>query len=179
MIQGLQKTVLDIDVLDTNNSKTLVFVDSSSYISQPEKPLMEITLPGYSKYFLVNVIANRVNTFNSSSIGLNTIINCSGYVDLPDGIYTIKYKTCPYDFSFIVKSFVKISLINNQIASIYNQIDLNTCDKSIKDDLINMHLLLEGSKSIVNINLKKATDYFNTASDLVSTILNKICINCK
>jgi hypothetical protein len=65
---GISKSILDFEVLETGNELTLVIIDSSQYIEYPERPLLEITLPGFNKYVLVNFIASSVNTFNSNTL---------------------------------------------------------------------------------------------------------------
>jgi hypothetical protein len=53
---GLHTNILDFEVLETGNLKTIVFVDSSQYMEEPDRPLLEVILPGHTKFFLVNVI---------------------------------------------------------------------------------------------------------------------------
>lgn len=176
---GLHKDNISFEILETINPKTLVFLDSSDYIQSPERPLLEITLPGYDKYFLVNVIPKRLNTFNSSTIGLGRVLNCSELIDLPDGLYSAKYKICPYDYKFITKKFIRTTLLNQRLENLYNQIDLNLIDNEFEKDLLKVYILVEGSKTIADSDSKKAVDYFNTASKIVDKLFLRICKNCK
>jgi hypothetical protein len=181
-MKGLKKNILDFEIIPTGNSKTLVFIDSSDYISEPERPLLEITLPGYSKYFLVNVIARRVNTFNSNTIGLTDLINDGCLVDLPDGVYQFRYKICPYTSAFIDKVYFRTTLIEQKLSELYDKLDSSCCDKKsdkeLNQTIIEIHSLIEGSKSVVCKNVKKANSFYQLASKLLDRILCNIDKNC-
>lgn len=180
---GIHKHILDFEILELGNPKTIVFVDASQYMETPERPLLEIIPPGYNKYFLVNVQAGKVNTFNSSTIGFHTVLNQSELIDLPDGIWEYKYKICPYKYVYVTKRFLKSSLLNNRIEYLYERIDLQEChvkeDEALKKDLVEVHLLIEGAKSTANKNPEKASSYYKLADKLVGKLLDKFCKNCK
>lgn len=180
---GLHENVLDFEILETGNLKTLVFVDSSTYIEEPDRPLIEVTMPGYTKYFLANVAARTVNTFNSSTLGLNQVLVQSKLVDLPDGVWIIKYKICPYKYVYIIKKHLRITLLLTKLQSLYDQIDLSECgdkeDKDLQNALVNIHVLIEGAKAAVNKDSKKAQKYYQLADKLIQKALDKFCKNCK
>lgn len=180
---GLHRHHLDFEILETGNTKTLVFADSSSYMEEPERPLLEIVLPGFTKYFLVNIQARKVNTFNSSTIGINEVFSEECLVDLPDGVYNFKYKICPYNSVFICKKHMRVALLNEKIAQLNSKIDLADCDTkndlSLQQDLFKIYSLVEGAKIVVNYDSKKAQSYYQLADKLVQKQLDKICKNCK
>lgn len=177
-MKGLKKHTLDFEIIPTGNSKTLVFIDSSDYYTEPEKPLLEITLPGYKKFFLVNIVARKVNTFNSNTIGLTEIFNNNDLVDLPDGVYNFKFKVCPYEASFISKKVFRTTLIDLKIANIYEQLDATDCDVKNNSLLIpqitEVVALIEGAKAIVNKNEKKAVLFYQLADKLIDRISCKL-----
>lgn len=178
-MKGLKKHILDFEIIPTGNPKTLVFIDSSDYFTEPEKPLLEVTLPGYSKYFLVNIVARKVNTFNSNTVGLTDLLNDDDIVDLPDGIYSFRYKICPYDKAFVDKKHFRTTLIDQKLASLYDQIDTTDCstkeDRIHEYNLVEVHALIEGAKAIVNKNEKKANSFYQLASKLIDKLSNKVC----
>jgi hypothetical protein len=181
-MKGLKQHILNFEIIPTDNSKTLVFIDSSEYYTEPERPLLEITLPGFNKYFLTNVVARKVNTFNSNTIGLTAFGTGDGLADLPDGVYKFRFKVCPYDKVFIDKSFFRTTLIEKRLAEVYNQIEATDCSKKHDDqilsDLVEVHVLLEGAKAVVCKNEIKASDFYKLASQLLDRILKKLCKTC-
>lgn len=181
-MKGIKRQILDFEIIPTGNPKTLVFIDSSNYFSEPEKPLLEVTLPGYSKYFLLNVVARKVNTFNSNTIGLTSLLNGDVLVDLPDGIYSFRYKICPYDKAFIDKKFFRTTLIEFKLADLYDQLEKEDCtrkeDKELQQQLAEIVVLIEGAKALANKNEKKATKFYQLADSLISSLLNDTCKTC-
>jgi hypothetical protein len=181
-MKGLKRHIIDFEIIPTGNPNTLVFIDSSDYFTDPEKPLLEVTLPGYSEYFLVNVAARKVNTFNSNTIGLTSALNGDKIVQLPDGIYSFRYKICPYEVAFKDKKHFRTTLLEEKIAKLYEKIEDSDCstkeDRQLEYELVEIHCLLEGAKLVVNKNEKKAYSFYQTASKLVDKLINKLCKNC-
>lgn len=182
-MKGLRQHILDFEIIPTGNPETLVFIDSSDYYAEPERPLLEITLPGYKKYFLVNVVARRVNTFNSNTIGFSEVLNEGCLVDLPDGIYSFRYKICPYDKIFKDKKFFRTTLIRKRLADLYERLDAADCDHKDKinpSDLVEINALIEGAEAVVSKNEKKANSFYQLADKLISKLSDSFCNkNCK
>jgi len=183
-MKGFRQHILDFEIIPTGNPKTLVFIDSSDYFREPEKPLLEVTLPGYNKYFLVNVVARKVNTFNSNTIGLTEILNKEYLVDLPDGVYTFKYKICPYENAYIVKKYFRTTLIEKELNDLYLQLESTDC--STKEDriksysLVEIHTCITGAQAVVEKDEKKANSFYQTAQRLINELKEGICNkNCK
>lgn len=179
---GIHKHILDFDIISVGNPKTLVFSDSSQYMEQPERPLLEVIPPGYTKYFLVNYVANVVTTFNSSTLGLNQVLNQAYLVELPDGVWIIKQKICPYEYVNITKKYMKVDQLMVKLSQLNDEIDLADCsiknDYQLESDLVKIYTLIEGSKSVVNVDSVKAKKYYDLANDMVQKYLNKFSINC-
>jgi hypothetical protein len=181
---GIHKDILDFSILETGNAKTLVFIDESSYKDpQPERPLLEITMPGYTKYFLANIDAKQVNTLNSSTIGWNQVLVESGLVDLPDGIWKFKYKICPYPYVYKVKNVIRVTQLLKKIETVLNEIDLSESSSKEEDDfqvtLSRVYILIAGAKAAVNKDSNKAYGYYQLADKLVQKLINKFCKSCK
>jgi len=180
---GVNRHHLDFEILDTGNPKTLVFVDASEYMEEPERPLLEVTMPGYDKYSLVNVNAKHVNTFNSSTLKINMVLNQNCLVDLPDGVWHFNYKICPYQYVHVSKYYLRTALLKQKMAYLQDRIDLADCevkeDSDLKSQILNVYVLLEGAKDVVNKNPKKAGQYYQLADKIVTKLLDKFCKNCK
>lgn len=181
-MKGLKQHILDFEIVATGNPKTLVFIDASEYYTQPERPLLEVTLPGYEKYFLVNIAARQVNTFNSNTIGLSELLNNGNIVNLPDGAYHFRFKVCPYEYAFKDKVYFRTTLIEQRLSEVYEKLETTDCSKTqdgaIMRDIVEIHALIEGAKAVVCKNEKKANEFYQLASKLIDSVLQKLCKNC-
>lgn len=180
---GLHKNILDFEILETGNTKTLVFVDSSQYDGVPDRPLLEVIMPGYTKYFLVNVAANQVNTFNSSTIGFNKVLLQSELVDLPDGVWSFKYKICPYNYVYVIKHTMRVTQLLKKVEKILNQVDLGECstkdDEELQKSFSRIYILIEGARAAAKAgDTNKAYNYYQLADKLAQKQLDKFCKNC-
>lgn len=181
---GIHSNTLDFEILETGNPKTLVFVDSSQYIGPPDRPLLEVFLPGFNNYLLTNVASGVVNTFNSSTLGLNETLKINFLQDLPDGVWQFRYKICPYNYVFVDKKHMRVTQLTIKLRDVYNKLSLEACDCPTQQDvylqnrLNQINVLIEGAKSVVNLDSTKAFRYYNLADKLADDILNKFCKNC-
>lgn len=183
-MKGFRQNTLDFEIIPTGNPKTLVFLDSSDYFREPERPLLEITLPGYSKYFLVNITARRLNTFNSNTIGLTDLLNNDQLVTLPDGIYTYKYKICPYDETYKVKKVFRTTLIEQELNDLFLQIEnpenITFDEKLFEYRLVEIFSAIAGAQGVANKDEKKANSFYKVAKSLINEFKEGICNkNCK
>lgn len=182
-MKGFRQHTLDFEIIPTGNPKTLVFIDSSDYFREPERPLLEVTLPGYNKYFLLNVTARKVNTFNSNTIGLTELLNGDSLVNLPDGIYTYKYKICPYEETYKIKKFFRTTLIEKDLDDLYHQIEnpenLTPDEKEFEYQLVELQSAIIGAQATV-YDERKANSYYKAAQKIISQLKTGICNkNCK
>ena len=173
MSLGLKKHHLDFEILDVDNPKTLVFLDTSEYMEQPERPLLELTLPGHSRYFLLNVVARKVNTFNSNTIGLSEVFDTHCLQELPDGVYTAKYKICPYDKIWVQKHFLRTTLFDRSLDKAFTYINLDS--EREKKEVIDIMLLKEAAKANVKEGLiKKGIEQFKEANEALASFLRRL-----
>lgn len=181
---GTHRNHLDFEILETGNPKTLVFVDSSQYMEKPDRPLIEVYLPAFRKYLLANVVSSQVNTFNSSTLGLNQALGNHDLIDLPDGVWTIRYKICPYDYTFIDKKHMRVTILMGKLNRLYAHVQIDECscptkeDVFIKERLAQVHILIEGAKAVVRVDENKASRYYQLADKLIDELLQKFCKNC-
>lgn len=85
---------LDIKVSNCSSCENLVIEDHSYYLTTPERPSIQIQLPGFNTTWTFDFTPEKTNIFNSYSFGVSPTSCLS---ELPDGLYTIKYMICPYD----------------------------------------------------------------------------------
>ena len=182
---GIHRNYLDFEILETGNLNTLVFVDSSQYINPPESPLLEIYLPGMDKYLLANVISSQVNTFNSNTLGYNAALGLSELQDLPDGIWTLRYKVCPYMANVVEKQIMRVTLLKQKLKVLYNEIAIGDChcpterDAYVQRTLTQINILIRSSVAVADINPTKAQNDYRTANDLVDDLTKRFCKNCR
>ena len=97
---------LDFDIYESDyNPKTMVFLDKSSYMETPEKPKLEVILPGFVDSKVVPINPNSLNVLNTSALGISSI---NSFEDLPDGAYTLTYRICPHEENLFSYDTVRI-----------------------------------------------------------------------
>lgn len=182
---GVHKNFLDFEILETGNTKTLVFADSSQYMKPPDRPLLEIYLPGFNKNLLVNIVAGQINTFNSNTLGLGKSLDTTFLQDLPDGVYQFRYKICPYNLIFITKSRIRMTILINKLRSLMNQLDLagDNCpeatDVQIQKQIIRVNILIQGADSAARKDdCTRASKFYQLADKMINDLSNKFCKNC-
>ena len=180
---GFHKNDLSFEIIDTGNEKTFVFVDCSQYIKMPDSPILEASLPGFCEKAIAEIRFDQVNTLNSYSLNLNKAQRESQLLILPDGVWKLKYKICPYEYIHTKKNYLRITTLNNKLKQVYNSLDLYACDSQtsdyLKHQLIDINILIEGAKAAVNVHPHKAEEYYKSADTLVNSILRKHCSTCK
>lgn len=98
----LGKIRVDFQVITSNDPKILMVADFSEWKHIVGLPaVISITLPGARNPIQHNLIKNKINGFNSNTLGLTCETGCTDpeYQDLPDGIYTICVEGSPNKFS--------------------------------------------------------------------------------
>lgn len=176
-MKGIHQNILNFFILDTNDPKSMVFVDASEYIENPEKPILEIVLPGMNKYLLVNISPRKVNTFTSNTFNLTpTILNECETIDLPDGIYRFKYKICPYKYINRVKYYLRITSLSNKLNHILDKLDCEIeLSEKLKQEIIDILILIESAKASAELgNNEKASNKYKLADKKTNILVDKI-----
>jgi len=172
--------VLSLEVPDTLNKCVLRVVDTSVYNGTPECPLLQITLPGFSVPAELTPDPYFIGNYTACTLGIQTV-NCgTNYVDLPDGIYIIKYSVKPHEYAYVEYNHLRITTALNIIQCILCDLDLGTCDprEDIKAKLNQITLIkryLDAAKAKVEYCLEPANgmQLYNYAIKL----LNKLACN--
>ena len=145
--------------IDNINCKTIVYTDTSEWVTIPETHQFKITLPGIPTEYTIDVTGSTV-FITPDMTGLPSTVN------FPDGIYTFTLEAC--DKKYIKKDVLLCKLkckIYNYIASM----DLTCKDdrdkKSMLDKLNEYNVLYEGiianAKCCKWIKAKELIEYLN------------------
>jgi hypothetical protein len=171
---------LNVNIIDTHDFKTLGVLDTSWYNPdiKIETPTIEILPPGYtfaaSPFFMVGAL----NVYNSNGLGITKASCEEELVQLPDGIWKVKYSICPNDKLFIEKFFLKTDIIRCRYTKAFLNLDLNTCDnpydKERRKRLDEIEFYIYGAIAASNDkDSKLAIDLYNKASKLLDRYFEK------
>lgn len=167
----MEKINIDFEVFNTNNPKTILIGDTSTWLYAEEKPSMiYITLPGFTKPKPFSFKKKGLQVFNSNNLGL-TELNLNSeqeYIDLPDGVYTVKLES---GFEGIEKQryYLKTDIIDIEMSKyvINNVLEYSRSQQKVIDSITNIRWNLYLAKSFTqNSDISKATIYYNEAVDL-------------
>jgi len=126
---------IDFEVFETGNPKILSVADYSDWLYAENKPsYISIKLPGSSKYKTLSFKKWAVNNFNSHNLGISCLKgNCikETYVNLPDGIYTIKLLS-GYEDIEKERYYLKTDVIDLEIAKALSLIGMDFTDQTAK-----------------------------------------------
>ena len=177
-MKGLNEHLLDFEIVPTNNSKTLVFLDSSSYHIAPTTPILQLKAPSRTQDIIVQVTPSQMNYFNSNDLGITNQLIDEALVDLEDGVWQATYRICPYNELYVSKCFVRFELLNKKLAKIYSKFDVECCDEKnekIKKQLIDIYILIESANANATLNYKdRAQKDYKLVCKKVTSLLNLI-----
>jgi len=171
---------LNFDIIDTHDFKTLGVLDTSWYNPdiKIETPIIEILPPGYtvaaSPFFMIGAL----NVYNSNGLGITKASCEEELVQLPDGIWKVKYSICPNDKLFIEKFFLKTDIIRCRYTKAFLNLDLNVCDNPYniekKKKLEEIEFYINGAVAAANDkDAKLAIDLYNKANKLLDRFSEK------
>lgn len=183
MSLGKNRHYISFEILSGGNPEVLLFMDTSQYYTAPESPIAEITPPGYTIPFLVNIIYNKINVINSGTIGISDILESKCLAVLPDGVWKFKYKICPYDQLFVIGYDLRTTSLEKTLEDIYEALDFSDCDiaedDKLKKDIIDITLAIASGKANARKgNIKKAGTLYQIANELAVRTLRKVNDRC-
>ena len=166
---------LIFDIIDTHDFKTIGILDTSLYNPDiaVETQTIEIIPPGYSVAASPFYMIRALNVYNSNGVGITRASCEEELVELPDGIWRIKYSICPNDQLFVEKFFLKTDKIWCRYTQAFLTLDLNNHDskKDVerKKKLDEIEFYINGAIAASNNqNAKDAIDLYNKADKLLS-----------
>lgn len=119
---------LDFDVLDILNPKILYLKDASVYNPdlEVEQPILQIKMPS-GEQLIKNITENFDLAYNSTDLGITTTSIVNALVELPDGIYVIRYSICPNDEMYVENTFLRNIKQLIRYYNMYCKVDLTKC----------------------------------------------------
>lgn len=164
---------LDIVIEDCSSCKNLVVRDDSYYLTTPENPRLQITLPGYSKALTFDFNYSKINIFNSYSLGLSSSMNTDKLIDLPDGLYTLSYMICPYEQLYTTVYHIRQCKAWCEFDKCLQYL-FDSCldlDSKLTKQLEHVEWLLKGAKSFAeDCDSEKALKLHRKALELLESI---------
>lgn len=174
-------TKLGINIIDTHDFKTLGLLDVSQYNPNivVEQATIEIFPPGFSLAASPYFMFGALNVYNSNGLGLTRASCEEELVNLPDGIWKIKYSICPNDKLFIEKIFLKTDKLRCKFNQAFLTLDLS-CDSDLTDSnnkkklkkIQEIEQYIQGAIAASNQeNAKLATDLYKKADQLLDKLV--------
>lgn len=169
MSLGLHYTVLDFQYIPTDSLTTLTIHDQSIYLEDPEKPLLQILVPGFVSKVTVPYNPKELTVLNSHTLGL-TLYN-DNFSQLPDGVYEITQMICPYDKLYVKKYILKDTVLKDKLYTFLTSSD-NCCEvASLKKQICDFNIFLESAKAYAhNCNTNRATEFYSKAEKIITNL---------
>jgi hypothetical protein len=176
---------LNFDIIDTHDFKTLGIIDTSWYNPDItiETPTIEILPPGYTYAVSPFFMVKGLNIYNSNGVGITKASCEEELIDLPDGLWKIKYSICPNDKLFIEKFFLKTDRLMCRYTQAFLNLDLSNCDtpvqKQKKEKLDEIEFYITGAIAASNDqNAKLAHDLYQKANKLLTRYMESNSLHC-
>lgn len=176
--------VLSLEVPTVMNSCILKIFDTSVYTNllPITCPTLNITVPGFDFANQIDVSENFFKTFTACNLQLQTTDCDRRYVEIPDGIYIIKYSVSPNDQVYVEYNHMRITKALIRYNKALCDVDISNCAPSAQSqkrltELALIKSYLEAAKAKVEFchEPQKGMTLYNYALRL----LNKLdCTNC-
>lgn len=175
------KHVLSLDVTDTNNIKVFRIADTSSYADFPATcGVLQIRVPGFNTTQSIDVLPYFNLVLNACSLGIQTTGCGVDSVNLPDGIYQLRYSVSPNDKVYVEYSYLRTTATMNKYYQFMCDLDMGACEPEAKtkDKLEKLQLIrsyVDAAKAQVEYchNLEKGIELLKYAQ----TQLNKLSLS--
>lgn len=175
------KPVINFQILNTYDPKMLIIADFSKWLHIENQPaVISIKLPGSKKYIEYNFVKNKINAFNSNTLGISCDVGCNDpdYSDLPDGIYDVCLQGSPNTFKK-QKYYLKIDRTRIELDKQFIKLgfEYSLDNKAYIDHLQTVDILLMAASSATRLGeIPKAHDNFMEALKLLEKY--KDCKTC-
>jgi len=177
--------ILSLEVPTVMNPCILKIFDTSVYseLIPVTCPTLNITVPGFGYSVQLDTTANFVDTITACDLGLQTTDCGTVNVDIPDGVYIIKYSVSPNETVYVEYNHMRITQALNKYYNVLCDVDAAACDPPFKikqrlEELRLIFMYLQAAKGKVEFchEPQKGMSLYNYAMKL----LNKMtCTNCK
>lgn len=164
---GIHEHRLNFSIIDELDKKNLIFLDKSTYMEQPDMPILEVTKPMFKQVFKIHIIPNQVNIINSINLGFD----CD--TTLPDGLYKLKYGVNPHTIVYKCIDYFKLSSLYEKIGNLL--LTLDTCDldsvTEIKNTIVDLYILTKAIPlNTLNGRTQLAVQQYRLADKMVDRL---------
>jgi hypothetical protein len=176
--------ILSLEVPTVMNPCILKIFDTSVYsnLLPVTCPTLNITVPGFGYSIQLDTTQDFVDTITACDLQLQTTDCGTVNVDIPDGIYIIKYSVSPNEIVYVEYNHLRITQALNKYYNVLCDVDANACDPPLKikqrlEELRLIYMYLQAAKGKVEFchEPQKGMSLYNYAMKL----LNKMtCTNC-
>ena len=176
--------ILSLEVPTVMNPCILKIFDTSVYsnLLPVTCPTLNITVPGFGYSIQLDTTQDFVDTITACDLQLQTTDCGTVNVDIPDGIYIIKYSVSPNEIVYVEYNHLRITQALNKYYNVLCDVDANACDPPLKikqrlEELRLIYMYLQAAKGKVEFchEPQKGMSLYNYALKL----LNKMtCTNC-
>lgn len=178
---ALTEPKLDFILLDSHSPFNLVIGDTSQYPEgfTPVSPTLEVTPPGFG-IKSVSFTPKSIQVLNASNIGLICDEECD--VELPDGIYTIKYSIAPAYQYYTQKSILRVDALYAQLDTAFLALELSCNPLRTQDrtKLNEIEIYIQGAiAAAANCANKLAMELYAKAKRLLddfTSLYGKYCM---
>lgn len=171
-ILSIKSNKLNFDVIESLDPTSISIIDKSEYLDvRPDKPTMEVLVPGFSESHLTPWRPFNINIINAGQLN----IGCGPNVNLPDGVYCLTLRVCPQEEVYLTKTYLKTDLLDYEFDQKLLMVNSNKhISEELKRKFQDIEFLILVAKSHArNGNTTEATTLYSKAQKY----LNKI--NCK
>lgn len=155
------KTKINFSIYDNGSPKSLILIDESVYFDTPSSPLIELTLPNFKKVYSVPVEARGLIALNSKLIGFS-----DGVIDLPDGIYNIRYSVAPNATAFLCKNIFKVSSVKARLKDFL----CSELEEDLVEKLYKVDLYLQAAEATVQDMPHEAEEFYKKAKKIIERL---------
>lgn len=147
---------IDFNVLQTNSTKTIVFVDESNYAEFPVFPTLQVKFPDVDKVYKCLISPEKLNIITMEKLN-------AGIGSFPDGIYELKYSIEPHKCNFKFIKYMKVDKILERLKLLYiNKVDLKLLNE--------IYFLITSSQLSVDTNSDASLEFLKTALHLIKKL---------
>lgn len=178
---NLNNIKLDFHVISIGEPKKLIIADDSEWgqLSYRDS-YIEITIPGFREPITHFLEKNKINTFNSISLGTSCIKDdCTPELqNLPDGVYLIKILGNPSSYN-CEKSYLKTDNIRTKIDKLYAKVALmcDDIDDILMENIKKAEFMLASAEAANRQGqYKMGHDFLFYANQIIDSFGN--CNNC-
>jgi hypothetical protein len=176
-----QSSYIDFFILDSNDTKSLIILDNSVYLDPPDKPLLQVILPGFTGYVSIPYNPKSYTILNSDNLDLTSSCDYDSLAELPDGVYQIKMQVCPTEEFYAKKCYLKTTAFYNKYREVLlnNDIFISTYEgNALKNNIIDTELLMQTAIGYsARCDIYNAIRFYTAADKKLSKIIKKL--NCK